>query len=166
NALMTKEHNQLKQYRSTRDKIKDRVKSNNLNTLWNIAKNNEWYRWASFTAKEVGMENCVLCSKSPLNRVVVVPTTLNYRNCAIFNRNFCHLDKKLRPYCPAECLTLLSSSLYNRHIERSRLGNLCRDGNIDQYLSGSYLIKILSKLTIFTISKKGLLILQMMHSQG
>ncbi|MGL5955642.1 MAG: hypothetical protein ACRC0X_03435, partial [Brevinema sp.] len=52
-------------------------------------------------------------------------------NCAIFNRNFCHLDKKLRPYCPAECLTLLSSSLYNRHIERSHLGDFCINGEMD-----------------------------------
>ncbi len=50
--------------------------------LWDTAQNNEWYRWAAFTARETGKENCLLCSKSPLNIVIAIPNPYDYQKCA------------------------------------------------------------------------------------
>lgn len=57
--------------------------------LWETAQNNEWYRWATFTAKETGKENYLLCSKSPLNKVIAVPNPHDYLKCALLFRRFC-----------------------------------------------------------------------------
>ncbi len=40
--------------------------------LWDTAQNNEC-RWGAFTAKETGKENSLLCSKSPLTKVIAIP---------------------------------------------------------------------------------------------
>lgn len=83
--------------------------------LWETAQNNEWYQWAAFTARETKKENCLLCSKSPLNKVIAVPNPYDYQKCAEFGRNFCHLTDFTRPYCIAECLGFLGNPKLTSH---------------------------------------------------
>lgn len=103
-----------------------------IDALWDTAQNNEWYKWAAFTAKETGKENCLLCSKSPLNKVVAIPNPYDYRKCAQFGRNFCHLTDFTRPYCIAECLGFLGNPKLTDYFFRPLWGSWCQYSDIGQ----------------------------------
>lgn len=56
---------------------------------WGRAQNNRWYQLAQFTAKYFNMSNCLVCSPSPMTKIVGVATLHNYKECAEFNKNYC-----------------------------------------------------------------------------
>lgn len=113
-----------KQRRNVKDEQIDDYSNEDI--FWETAQNNEWYKWATFTARELGMDNCLLCSKSPLNKVIVVPNPHDYQKCAIFNRNFCHASASIRPYCSAECLGFIGNSVHQNRFSRPHWGDWCR----------------------------------------
>ncbi len=94
--------------------------------LWDTAQNNEWYRWAAFTARETGKENCLLCSKSPLNKVIAIPNPYDYQKCAEFGKYFCHLTDFTRPYCLAECLGFWGNPKLTDYFFRPLWGSWCQ----------------------------------------
>lgn len=111
-----------KQHRNVKD---EQIEDNRIKDIfWEIAQNNEWYRWATFTVIEQGMDKCLLCSKSPLNKVIVVPNPHDYQKCAVFNRNFCHAGASMRPHCSAKCLGFIGNSVHQNRFSRTTLGRL------------------------------------------
>ena len=49
---------------------------------------NEWYEWAKYTANQHRMDNCILCSKSPLSDLLIVPELASFEEwvkCKMFN---------------------------------------------------------------------------------
>lgn len=91
---------------------------------------NEWYEWAQYTALKLKLTNCLLCAPSPLTELVVVPNPYDYRDCADFNKNFCHLNRSEKPYCPAECLSYLGNSYYQRYYNQTGWGKWCQELDI------------------------------------
>lgn len=119
---MVNEQKISKQHRNVKD---EQIEDNRIKDIfWEIAQNNEWYRWATFTVIEQGMDNCLLCSKSPLNKVIVVPNPHDYQKCAVFNRNFCHAGASMRPHCSAKCLGFIGNSVHQNRFSRTTLGRL------------------------------------------
>ncbi len=100
--------------------------------LWDTAQNNEWYRWAAITVRETGKENCLLCSKSPLNKVISIPSPYDYQKCAEFGRNFCHLTDFTRPCCLAECLGFLGNPKLTDYFFRPLWGSWCQYSDVSQ----------------------------------
>ncbi len=65
--------------------------------------------------KEAGMFSCVLCSPSPLKKLVVVPNPYDYMHCGRFYSQYCeNITGKVYPYCPAECLTMLGNKNFHQ----------------------------------------------------
>lgn len=113
-----------KQRRNVEDERTEGVKEENI--LWETAQNNDWYKWATYTAREIGMSNCLMCSKSPLNKVIVVPNPHDYVKCAVFNSHFCHTNDYFRPYCSAECLAFSGNSEFHEQFSRPHWGTWCQ----------------------------------------
>ncbi len=100
--------------------------------LWDTAQINEWYRWAAYTARETGKENCLLCSKSPLNKVIAIPNPYDYQKSDEFGRNFCHLTDFTRPYCLAKCLGFLGNPKLTDYFFRPLWGSWCQYSDVSQ----------------------------------
>lgn len=115
-----------------RDIEKDINREYKVDIVWEAAQNNEWYKWATFTARELGMDNCLLCSKSPLSKITIVPSPHDYYKCAQFNQNFCGLEKERRPYCPAECLGLLGNSELKDRFYWGHFGSWCQYWDVNK----------------------------------
>lgn len=49
---------------------------------------NVWYQWVQYSAGEITKTDCVVCARSPLTKVIVVPNPYSSTHCAIFNRQF------------------------------------------------------------------------------
>lgn len=106
-----------------------------LDELWEIAQSNQWFEWAVYTTAEIKKKDCLFCTKTPMSQVVVVPNPYTYEHCAHFNRDFCHMEKDLRLFCPAECLGSLSHSKHHllfKHV--SILRSKCRSFGISEKL--------------------------------
>jgi len=121
---ISEEQNLSKQRRNVEDENFEGTSEEDI--LWETAQNNDWYKWATYTAREVGMSNCLMCSKSPLNKVIVVPNPHDYVKCAMFNRHFCHTDDFFRPYCSAECLAFSGNSAFHEQFNRPHWGTWCQ----------------------------------------
>ncbi|KAJ8348779.1 hypothetical protein SKAU_G00273680 [Synaphobranchus kaupii] len=87
---------------------------------------NEWYEWAKYTARNYEKESCLMCAPSPLKVLQVIPNPYSYKNCADFNRNFCHLKPSERPYCPAVCLGFLGEPSFFKWYNLVGWGDWCR----------------------------------------
>ncbi len=94
--------------------------------LLDAAHHNDWFKWAEYTAKEAGMFSCVLCSPSPLKKLVVVPNPYDYMHCGRFYSQYCNnMTGKVYPYCPAECLTMLGNKNFHRFYRQQGWGDEC-----------------------------------------
>ncbi len=95
--------------------------------LLDAAHHNDWFKWAEYTAKEAGMFSCVLCSPSPLKKLVVVPNPYDYMHCGRFYSQYCNnMTRKVYPYCPAECLTMLGNKNFHRFYRQQGWGDECK----------------------------------------
>lgn len=50
-------------------------------TMEEVVKN-DWYKWARYTADQHRMDNCILCSKSLLSDLLIVPEPASFDDCA------------------------------------------------------------------------------------
>ncbi len=95
--------------------------------LLDAAHHNDWFKWAEYTAKEAGIFSCVLCSPSPLKKLVVVPNPYDYMHCGRFYSQYCNnMTRKVYPYCPAECLTMLGNKNFHRFYRQQGWGDECK----------------------------------------
>ncbi len=95
--------------------------------LLDAAHHNDWFKRAEYTAKEAGMFSCVLCSPSPLKKLVVVPNPYDYMHCGRFYSQYCNnMTGKVYPYCPAECLTMLGNKNFHRFYRQQGWGDECK----------------------------------------
>ncbi len=95
--------------------------------LLDAAHHNDWFKWAEYTAKEAGMFSCVLCSPSPLKKLVVVPNPYDYMHCGRFYSQYCeNITGKVYPYCPAECLTMLGNKNFHQFYKQPGWGDECK----------------------------------------
>ncbi|XP_057186372.1 uncharacterized protein LOC130552199 [Triplophysa rosa] len=100
---------QGKQRRNIKEDYSMNEGETKLDALWETAQSNQWYEWATYTATELKKKDCLFCTKTQMSQVIVVPNPFDYEHCAKFNRDFCHLRKDVRYFCPAECLAFLSN---------------------------------------------------------
>lgn len=54
---------------------------------------NDWYKWARYTADRHRMDDCILCSKSPLSEVLIVPEPASFDSCANWKNANCKPGK-------------------------------------------------------------------------
>ncbi|XP_058609545.1 uncharacterized protein LOC131525671 [Onychostoma macrolepis] len=95
--------------------------------LLDAAHHNNWFKWAEYTAEGVGMSSCVLCSQSPLKKLVVVPSPYDYMHCGRFYSQYCEdITGKVYPYCPAECLTMLGNKHFHQFYRQKGWGDECQ----------------------------------------
>ncbi|XP_036826014.1 uncharacterized protein LOC110489625 isoform X3 [Oncorhynchus mykiss] len=84
---------------------------------------NEWYKWAKYTANKHRMDNCILCSKSPLSDLMIVPEPASFKNCANWKNDHCTKTKYSIPLCDIECRIAQGSTRGRIMLNETRLGN-------------------------------------------
>ena len=83
--------------------------AHNLEDNWRqkLAEKNDWYKWMAYTGRQHGWTDCYTCSRVNPDKIYIVNTRFNWTTC---NR------KGNVPWCPAECLLFLGSSMYGAYL--------------------------------------------------
>lgn len=81
--------------RSKRKERNHRPNLANAKEILHQSTEQKWYQWAQYTVTKLNMINC---SPSPMNKVIIVPNPYDYKECATFIKNFCHLNGNERPF--------------------------------------------------------------------
>ncbi|XP_051986878.1 uncharacterized protein LOC127646934 [Xyrauchen texanus] len=71
------------------------------------------------------MTNCVMCSPSPLKKLIVVPNQYDYKHCAEYYAKNCGNTGRT-VFCPAECLAFLGHPEYDKYYKMIGWGDECR----------------------------------------
>lgn len=95
--------------------------------LLDTAYHNYWYRWAEYTAKQSRKNACIFCAPSPLQKLTIVPNQYDFRDCARFYSQYCHMPARSVPYCPAKCLKMLGNPYYQKFYYQMGWGDECKN---------------------------------------
>lgn len=112
-SLTTPSIKTTKQTSTTMTNEQELMKRNvmmSVESLWEHAYHNEWFRWMWFTGKGMISEDCIMCSESPLSVSTVIPEKYTFEKCAKEYRNDCvdlviwqKPGVKLLPRCGIHC---------------------------------------------------------------